>query len=118
MRNNKYAGSSFDSFVEAEGLETEVAAKAAKRTFVHQLEIKMNRLHKKKTHFRKALGSPTTTDRVFSDHTGISLETMARAAEIVDCDVEIRLIARHGKPSKRASVESVRNTHKISAKGR
>jgi len=114
---NKYSGSGFDSFLEEEGLEAEVAAKAAKRTFVHQLEAKMDSLHKKKTHFRKALGSPTTADRVFSDHTGISLETMARAAEVVDCDVEVRLIARHRREPKGGKPASGL-THRVAAKGR
>ena len=115
---NKYAGSSFDSFLAEEGLEAEVAAKAAKRTFVHQLEAKMNRQHKRKTDFRKALGSPTTADRVFSDHTGISLETMARAADVVDCDVEVRLVARHERQPKTHKSSTSHSLIRVSAKSR
>ena len=91
---NKYSGSSFDAFLKSEGLEGEVAAKAAKRTFAHQLEKQMAKAGKKKIHLRSALGSPTTTERLFNDHTGISLQTMSKAADVVGCDVEIKLVAR------------------------
>ena len=118
VMKNRHVGSSFDSFLEEEGLETEVAAKAAKRTFVHRLEAKMVRAHKKKTDFRKALGSPTTADRVFSDHTGTSLLTMARAAEVVDCDIEVRLVSRHAKQPKMSKGVAIHSHHRIAAKGR
>ena len=100
---NKFAGSTFDSFLEEEGIEAEVAARATKRTFSHQLEEKMQQKHKKKIHLRRALGSPTTTDRLFSEHTGISLETMVRAANIVGCDLQIQFVDRvRGKSKRRA----------------
>jgi len=100
---NKYQGSSFDDFLKEEGIESEVAARATKRTFSHQLEEKMQQKHKKKVHLRRALGSPTTTERLFSEHTGISLETMVRAANLVDCDLRIQLVDRgRSKSRKRA----------------
>ena len=94
---NKFAGASFDDFLREEGIEVDVAARAAKRTFSYQLERQMKRAHKKKNHLRLALGSPTTTERLFNDHTGISLETMAKAASIVGCELRIHLV----KPEKR-----------------
>lgn len=90
---NKYAGAAFDTFLKEEGIEAEVAARAAKKTFSHQLEARMKRTHQKKIHLRTALGSPTTTERLFNDHTGISLETMAKAASIVGCELRIHLVA-------------------------
>ncbi len=95
---NKYAGSSFDDFLREEGIEAEVSARAAKRTFSYQLERQMKRAHKKKNHLRLALGSPTTAERLFNDHTGISLETMAKAASVVGCELRIHLV----KPEKRS----------------
>lgn len=91
---NKVAGSSFDSFLAEEGIEAEVAARAAKKTFVHELKQKMVRKKKNKNAFRKALKSPATTERLFSDHIGISLETMAKAAAVLGCDLDIRLIPK------------------------
>jgi ATP-dependent Clp protease ATP-binding subunit ClpA len=97
---NKHAGSSFDDFLAEEGLDAEVAARAAKRIFVEELEQKMARKKAKKSTMRKALKSPTTAARLFSDHTGISLETMAKAASVVGCELEIRLVP---KPKTRAA---------------
>ncbi|OQW48506.1 MAG: hypothetical protein A4S09_04830 [Proteobacteria bacterium SG_bin7] len=94
---NKLTGSSFDDFLAEENLETEVAAKAAKRTFVHQLEKQIKRKKVKKNAFRKAFHSPTTTNRVFDDHVGVSLQTLSKAASIVDCDIAISLIPRVAK---------------------
>lgn len=94
---NKLTGSSFDDFLAEENLETEVAAKAAKRTFVHQLEKQIKRKKVKKNAFRKAFHSPTTTNRVFDDHVGVSLQTLSKAASIVDCDIAISLVPRVAK---------------------
>ena len=91
-KKNKYSGSSFDSFLAEEGIDAEVAARSAKRTFVHQLQLKMDKQHKNKNLFRKALKSPSTAERVFNAHTGISLDTMARAASLVNCVLDIRLV--------------------------
>lgn len=94
---NKFAGSSFDSFLAEEGLETEVAARVTKRMFVHELKKRLIRQNKNKNAIRKALRSPATTERLFSDHVGISLETMARAAAVVGCDLDIRLVSKSRK---------------------
>lgn len=91
---NKYSGSSFDDFLIKEGIEPEVAARAAKRTFVHELKQKMAKKKANKSMFRRALKSPTTTERLFNDHTGISLETMSKAASVLDCALEIRLVPK------------------------
>jgi len=99
---NKYAGSSFDDFLAEEGLEAEVAARAVKKTFAHQLEEQMKLHHTRKTAFRTALGSPTTTARLFNDHTGISLETMTKAAGVVGCELEIRLVKKRASTKRRA----------------
>lgn len=94
MNKNMHRGSSFDSFLEEEGILDEVKALAAKRTFVHQLETQMEKKHKKKNLFRQAFSSPATAERLFNDHIGISLETMARAAALLGCDLDIKLIPR------------------------
>lgn len=91
---NKHAGSLFDDFLAEEGIETVVAARAAKKTFVHQLTERMIKAKKNKSAFRKALNSPATTERLFNDNVGISLETMARAAAVVNCDIDIRIVKR------------------------
>lgn len=98
MKNikNKYAGSSFESFLQDEGIAEAVDAAAVKRAFVIQLEQRMKKVHKNKSAFRDALGSPTTAARLFSENPGTALETIVKAAAIVNCDLEIRLKPRFG----------------------
>lgn len=94
-KNNLHTGSSFSDFLESEGLEAEVSARAAKRTFVHQLEKRMTATKINKSKVRKVLGSPTTTTRIFDeDYTSSSLETMTRAANAVGCELQISLVPR------------------------
>ena len=97
---NKYVGSTFDDFLAEEGLEAEVAARAAKKTFVKELEGTMAKRKANKNTLRRALKSPSTTERLFNDHIGISLETMSKAATVLDCELEIRLVP---KPKKRSA---------------
>ncbi|HRK06606.1 MAG TPA: hypothetical protein PLZ57_02455 [Pseudobdellovibrionaceae bacterium] len=92
---NRHSGSSFKDFLEAEGLESEVFARASKRSFVHQLEKQMLLGKINKNQVRKALGSPTTTTRVFDeDYTSSSLETLTKAAIAVGCELHISLVPR------------------------
>jgi len=92
---NPHTGSSLADFLESEGIEAEVSARATKRTFVHQLEKRMVAAKANKNKLRKALGSPTTTTRIFDeDYTSLSLDTMTKAAQAVGCDLQIALIPR------------------------
>jgi hypothetical protein len=94
---NKYAGSSFADFLSEEKIIDSVDATAIKRSFVVQLERRMKQAHKNKMTFRRVLGSPTTTARLFSDNPGTELETIVRAAAIVECDLEIRLRPKYSR---------------------
>ncbi len=95
LKKNVNTGSSFSDFLEAEELEAEVAARATKRTFVHQLEKRMTKAKATKSKLRKIFGSPTTTTRVFDeDYTALSLDTMSKAASAVGCELQIALVPR------------------------
>lgn len=91
---NKYAGTSFDEFLEEERISAEVEARATKKAFTYQLQKKLEAKHKKKSGLRRLFRSASTAERLFNDHIGISLETMAKAAEYVGCKLEIRLIRK------------------------
>jgi antitoxin HicB len=94
-KSNPHTGSSFSDFLENEGLEAEVSARAAKKTFVYQLEKRMIATKTNKNKVRKALGSPTTTTRIFDEeYTSSSLDTMTRAANAVGCELQIALVPR------------------------
>lgn len=94
-RKNPHTGSSLSDFLKSEGLEAQVAARTAKRTFVHQLEKQMAKTNSTKNKLRKAFGSPTTTTRVFDElYTSLSLDTMTKAANAVGCELQIALVPR------------------------
>ncbi|MFH1262040.1 MAG: hypothetical protein V1495_01165 [Pseudomonadota bacterium] len=93
---HRHVGTSFETFLEEEGISAEVAARAAKKAFAYQLHRRMKLMHKKKSGLRRLFRSSSTTERLFNDHTGISLETMAKAARYVDCRLTIRLIGKAG----------------------
>ncbi len=94
-KSNPNTGSSFNDFLKKEGIEVEVAARAAKKTFVYQLEKRMIATKTNKNKVRKALGSPTTTTRVFDeDYTSSSLDTLTKAASVVGCELHISLVPR------------------------
>jgi len=94
-QKNPHSGSTFADFLESQGLEAEVAARAAKRTFVHQLEKQMVKSKAKKNLFRKTFGSPTTAARVFDEnYVSLSLETMTKAANALGCELHIALVKK------------------------
>ncbi len=95
LKKNPHTGSDFNDFLESEGLDADVSARAAKRTFVHQLEMQLTKTKSNKNKIRKLLGSPTTTTRVFDeDYISLSLDTMARAATALGCDLKVALVPR------------------------
>jgi antitoxin HicB len=95
IKKNPHTGSDFNDFLESEGLDADVSARAAKRTFVHQLELQLTKTKSNKNKIRKLLGSPTTTTRVFDqDYISLSLDTMARAATALGCDLKVALVPK------------------------
>lgn len=95
LKKNQHTGSDFNDFLESEGLDSDVSALAAKKTFVYQLEKQMIKAKSNKNKIRKFLGSPTTTTRVFDeDYVALSLDTMARAATAIGCDLKVALVPR------------------------
>lgn len=94
MKKNPHAGSSLNSFLESEDLVAKVSAETVKRQFLFDLEKQMKRMNLPKNAIRKALKSPATTQRIFSANTGVSLETMVRAAHAVGAELNIKVVPR------------------------
>ena len=95
VKKNIHTGSDFNDFLEEQGLDAEVSARAAKRTFVHQIELQMKKNKINKNKIRTILGSPTTTSRVFDEqYTTLSLETMSKAASAIGCELRLSLVPR------------------------
>jgi len=82
---NKHRGSSFDDFLEEEGILEEVSAKAHKRLLALQLADIMEKSHLTKSHLAKQLKtSRSQLDRLLDpENTAITLESLERVAHAV-----------------------------------
>ena len=86
-------GSSFDSFLEDEGLLEEVSAAAMKRVIAWQLSQAMKAKGLSKLAMAKRMGtSRSHLDRILdATDPGLTLETLSKAAQAVGCHVSIEL---------------------------
>ena len=94
MTDNPYTGSSFDDFLQSEGLYTECTAIAIKRVLARQLTEEMKKQNLTKTEMaRQMQTSRAQLDRLLDpEKTGVSLETITRAASVVGRQLHIELI--------------------------
>lgn len=94
MNDNPYTGSSFDDFLQEEGLYEEVSAIAIKRVLARQLTEEMKRQNLTKTGMAKQMQtSRAQLDRLLDpEKTGVSIETITRAAIVVGRQLRIELV--------------------------
>ena len=85
VTKNKHTGSSFDAFLEEEGLRDEVEAVALKRVLIWHLEQQMQAKRLTKTALAARLGtSRTQLSRLLDpENASVQLDTMTRAARAV-----------------------------------
>jgi predicted XRE-type DNA-binding protein len=92
-RTMDHSGSSFDSFVEQEGIREEVEAVAIKRVLAWQLEQAMKEQQKtKKAMARQLHTSRSQLDRLLDPrNVSVTLDTITRAARALGKRVIIRV---------------------------
>ena len=80
-----HSGSSFDEFLEEEGIREEVESAAIKRVLAWQFEQEMGRQQKTKQAMARELKtSRSQLDRLLDpQNTSVSLDTLARAARVL-----------------------------------
>ena len=80
-----HSGSSFDEFLEEEGIREEVESAAIKRVLAWQFEQEMSRQQKTKQAMARELKtSRSQLDRLLDpENTAVSLDTLARAARVL-----------------------------------
>ncbi len=94
MVKNKHNGSSFDDFLKEEGLYEACSAAALKNVLARQIESDM----KKKGLTKSAMAGRMKTSRSQLDRlldpekTGVSLETMQRAASVIGRQLRVELV--------------------------
>jgi antitoxin HicB len=88
-----HSGSSFDSFLEKEGIREEVEAVAIKRVLAWQLEQEMKRQQKTKQAMAKQLRtSRSQLDRLLDpQNASVTLDTMSRAARALGKRLIVRV---------------------------
>jgi hypothetical protein len=88
-----HSGSTFDSFLEDEGIREEVEAVAIKRVLAWQLEQAMKRQQKTKQAMAKQLRtSRSQLDRLLDpQNAAVTLDTMSRAARVLGKRLVIRI---------------------------
>ena len=94
MINNPHTGSDFDDFLKEEGLYEECSASAIKRVLARQLTEEMKRQKISKTEMAARMQtSRAQLNRLLDpDKTGVSLDTIQRAASVVGRQLRIELI--------------------------
>ncbi len=88
-----YSGSTFDSFLEEEGIREEVEAIAIKRVLAWQLAQAMRRQQKTKQSMARQLRtSRSQLDRLLDpQNASVTLDTMSRAARVLGKRLIVRI---------------------------
>jgi DNA-binding Xre family transcriptional regulator len=87
-------GSSFDDFLKDEGVYNEVETVAVKRVIAWQLEEAMKARRMSKLQMaRRMKTSRSQLDRLLDpSHSGVTLETLARAAQVLGRHIRVELV--------------------------
>jgi len=90
---NKHLGSSFDDFLEEEGLRAETEATAIKRVIAYQIEMEMKRAKLTKSAMAEKMHtSRSALDRLLDPaNVSITLQTLERAALALGKNLKIKL---------------------------
>ncbi len=90
---NKHLGSSFDDFLEEEGLRAETEATAIKRAIAYQIEMEMKKAKLTKSAMaEKMRTSRSALDRLLDPvNVSITLQTLERAALALGKNLKIKL---------------------------
>ena len=90
---NKHLGSSFDDFLQEDGLRAEAEATAIKRVIAYQIEMEMKRAKLTKSAMaEKMRTSRSALDRLLDPaNASITLQTLERAALALGKNLKIKL---------------------------
>jgi antitoxin HicB len=93
MKKNKHIGSSFDSFLEEQGILEEVNAAAIKKVIARHLKDHMKKKHLTQDQMAKQLGtSRSALKRLLDpDNYSITLLTLNKAATVIGKKLELTL---------------------------
>ncbi len=90
---NVHKGSSFDDFLEQEGLRAEAEAVAIKRAIAYQIEVEMKKAKLSKSEMtQKMRTSRSALDRLLDpSNVSVTLQTLEKAASALGKQLKIKL---------------------------
>lgn len=90
---DKHVGSSFDHFLEEEGLRADAEAAAIKRVIAYQIELEMKQANLSKTAMAEKMHtSRTALDRLLDPtNVSVTLQTLERAALALGKNLKVEL---------------------------
>lgn len=94
VAKSKHIGSSFDNFLEEEGIKEDVEIVAIKRVIAYQLEKNMKKMHMTKSMMAKKMHtSRSAVDRLFDPkNESITLQTLNKAASALGKKLKVELV--------------------------
>lgn len=94
MTQNPHEGSSFDDFLQEEGIYEACTLIAVKRVLAWEIQKAMEEQNLTKTAMAKRMAtSRSQLDRLLDpEKTGVSLETIGRAAAVIGRQLQIQLV--------------------------
>jgi len=91
---NKHLGSSFDNFLEEEGLRADTEAAAIKRVLAYQIEVEMKRANLSKSALAERMHtSRSALDRLLDPaNVSVTLQTLERVALALGKNLKIEMV--------------------------
>lgn len=90
---NKHTGSSFDSWLQEEGIYEEVTASAIKRVLARQITDEMNKQSITKSEMARRMDtSRSALDRLLDPESETTLNTLTKAAHAVGRSLRMELV--------------------------
>ncbi len=99
MSGNKHHGSSFESFLQEEGILEEVDTNARKRVLAEQLRALMKRRRVTPTVLAARMStSRTAVYRLLEAEEGTTLDSLERATHALGAELVVKIVARSRRP--------------------
>ena len=94
MMKKKNIGSTFDSWLQEEGIRQEVTAAAIKRVLARQIEMAMKEKHFSKAEMaRRMHTSRAALNRLLDpENDGVTLNTLQKAAAVIGREIRVELV--------------------------
>ena len=94
MMKKKNIGSTFDSWLQEEGIRQEVTAAAINRVLARQIEMAMKEKHSSKAEMaRRMHTSRAALNRLLDpENDGVTLNTLQKAAAVIGREIRVELV--------------------------